>query len=153
MGGLACQAILDEFEEAKNDIKKNPHAALLWQTIIGKYHPTLLGACKKAIEWSETMVSQWLENNMCNGDKDKVANIISTFANHTIQKSHSRHISKSECQEIGLVICDLEENQALQDAVLTTHHSFMHTFSITNCVKLIENQNGVAYIEQVIGPR
>lgn len=153
MGGLACQAIIDEFEEAKNDIKKNPHAALLWQTIIGKYHPTLLGACKKAIEWSETMVSQWLENNMCNGDRGKVAKIISTFANHTMQKSHARHISKRECQEIGLVICDLEENQALQDAVLTTHHSFMHTFSSTNCVKLIENHNGVAYIEQVIGPR
>ena len=90
---------------------------------------------------------------MCEGNKEKVSRIISTFANHTMQKSHARHISKKECQEIGLVINDLEENQELQDAVLTTHHSFMHTFSSTHCVKLIENQNGVTYIEQVIGPR
>lgn len=153
MGGLACQAILDEFEQAKEDIRKNPQSALLWQSIIGKYHPTLLGACKKAIEWSETMVAQWLENNMCEGDKEKVQKVIQTFASHTKQKSHSRHISKQECKDVGLTIIDLEENQELQDAVLTTHHVFMHTFSSTLGVKLIENQNGTTYIEQVAGPR
>jgi ClpP class serine protease len=153
MGGLACQAIIDEFEDAKNDIKINPHAALLWKDIIGKYHPTLLGACKKAIEWSETMVSKWLLENMCAGDNTKVDQIINTFASHTKQKSHARHISKKECLDVGLNITDLEANDDLQNAVLTTHHSFMHTFSSTNCVKIIENHNGVAYIEEVMGPR
>jgi membrane-bound ClpP family serine protease len=148
MGGLACQAVLDEFEQAKNDIRINPHAATLWQMIIGKYHPTFLGACKQAIEWSEKMVSEWLEKNMCNGDKKKVRRIVDTFASHAIQKSHARHISKKECEEVGLNIYSLESNQDLQDAVLTTHHAFMHTFNNTYCVKIIENQNGVAYIEQ-----
>lgn len=50
MGGLACQAVLDEFEQAKKDIRNNPHAAALWQVIIGKYHPTFLGSCQQAIE-------------------------------------------------------------------------------------------------------
>jgi ClpP class serine protease len=153
MGGLACQAVLNEFEQAKKDIKKNPHSAALWQVIIGKYHPTFLGACKQAIEWSEKMVSDWLEYNMCNGDKNKVKKIVSIFSNHSVQKSHSRHISKKECIEVGLVISDLESNQELQDAVLTTHHAFMHTFSNTYCVKIIENHNGVAYIEQAVPPQ
>ncbi|TAF76027.1 MAG: S49 family peptidase [Bacteroidetes bacterium] len=148
MGGLACQAVLDEFEQAKNDIKQNPNAAALWQVIIGKYHPTFLGACKQAIEWSEKMVSEWLLYNMCDGNKDKVKKIIDIFANHTIQKSHARHISKKECEEVGLKIVDLESNQDFQDAVLTTHHAFMHTFLNTYCVKIIENNNGIAYIEQ-----
>ena len=74
------------------------------------------------------------------------------FANHNIQKSHARHISKKECLEVGLVISDLEANQELQDAVLTTHHAFMHTFSSTVCVKIIENHHGVAYIEQATPP-
>ena len=148
MGGLACQAVLNEFEQAKADIKQNPEAAALWQVIISKYHPTLLGACRQAIEWSEKMVFQWLEDNMCNGDKQRVKQIVSTFANHTIQKSHARHISKKECQDVGLNITDLESNQDLQDAVLTTHHAFMHTFSSTHCVKIIENHEGIAYIEQ-----
>lgn len=148
MGGLACQAVLNEFEQAKEDIKVNPHAAALWQVIISKYHPTFLGACQQAIEWSEQMVFEWLKNNMCNGDETRVKRIIEVFANHTIQKSHSRHISKNECENVGLTITDLESNQELQDAVLTTHHAFMHTFLNTYCVKIIENQYGVAYIEQ-----
>ncbi len=148
MGGLACQAVLNEFEQAKEDIRHNPHAAALWQVIISKYHPTFLGACKQAIEWSEKMVFEWLKNNMCAGDENKVKKIIETFADHTVQKSHGRHISKKECEAVGLVITNLEDNQDLQDAVLTTHHAFMHTFSNTYCVKIIENHNGVAYIEQ-----
>ncbi len=152
MGGLACQAVLDEFEQAKKDIKSNPQAAALWQVIISKYHPTFLGSCAQAIDWSEKMVSKWLEENMCNGDTEKVKRIIDTFANHNKQKSHARHISKEKCSSIGLNISSLEENQALQDAVLTTHHAFMHTFSSTYCVKIIENHNGVAYIEQSAPP-
>lgn len=152
MGGLACQAVLNEFEQAKKDIKINPHSAALWQVIISKYHPTFLGACQQAIEWSEKMVSNWLENNMCNDNKKKVKTIVSSFSNHNEQKSHSRHISRKECVELGLVISDLESDQKLQDAVLTTHHAFMHTFSNTHCVKIIENHNGIAYIEQASQP-
>lgn len=150
MGGLACQAVLNEFEQAKNEIKKDPHSASLWQVIISKYHPTFLGACKQAIEWSEKMVSVWLENNMCKNDKQKVKEIMKTFADHKKQKSHARHISKRECEEVGLNIISLEDNQDLQDAVLTTHHAFMHTFSNTTAVKIIENHNGIAYIETSI---
>lgn len=152
MGGLACQAVLNEFDQAKNDIKKNPHSASLWQVIISKYHPTFLGACQQAIDWSERMVFEWLENNMCAGDKVKVKMIVDTFSNHNIQKSHARHISKKECRNAGLVVTDLENNQTLQDAVLTTHHAFMHTFSNTHCVKIIENHDGIAYIEQAAPP-
>lgn len=152
MGGLACQAVLNEFEQAKEDIKQNPQSAALWQVIISKYHPTFLGACKQAIEWSEKMVNEWLKNNMCEGDEDRVKKIVDTFSNHTEQKSHSRHISKKECEEVGLNITALETDQDFQDAVLTTHHAFMHTFSSTLGVKIIENHEGVAYIEQSAQP-
>jgi ATP-dependent protease ClpP protease subunit len=153
MGGLACQAVLNEFEQAKEDVRRNPQSAALWQVIIGKYHPTFLGACKQAIEWSEKMVFNWLKNNMCAGDEDRVNKIVGTFSNHTEQKSHSRHISKKECEEVGLNVTSLETNQDFQDAVLTTHHAFMHTFSSTLSVKIIENHEGVAYIEQAMQPQ
>lgn len=42
MGGVPCQAVLDEFEQAKKDIKVNPSSAPLWQVIVSKYHPTFL---------------------------------------------------------------------------------------------------------------
>lgn len=147
MGGLACQAILNEFKSAIESVTENPLAAPIWQTIISKYHPTLLGACEQAIEWSEKMVTTWLETNMCKNNPEKVPDIIKAFSDHKEQKSHSRHISKQECINLGLNITSLEENQQLQDAVLTTHHSYMHTFSNSMCVKIIENHNGMAYIE------
>jgi ATP-dependent protease ClpP protease subunit len=150
MGGLACQAVLNEFEDAKKDIKNNPQAAPLWQAIIGKYHPTFLGACRQAIDWSESMVEDWLKQNMCSNDASKVKPILKMFSDHKHQKSHSRHISKKQCEDVGLKIASLEDDQDLQDAVLTTHHAFMHTFSHTAAVKVIENQTGVAYIEQSV---
>lgn len=150
MGGLACQAVLDEFEQAKKEIRQDPSSAKLWQVIISKYHPTFLGACKQAIEWSEKMVSRWLEVNMCKSKKTKINEIMKSFTDHRTQKSHARHISKKDCEKLGLNITSLEDNQDLQDAVLTTHHAFMHTFSNTNSVKIIENHNGIAYIENSV---
>jgi hypothetical protein len=93
------------------------------------------------------MVSRWLDFNMCDGDKERVDRIMKAFSNHREQYSHARHISKGTCIEVGINISNLEDNQELQDAVLTTHHLFMHTFSNTSAVKIIENQNEVAYIE------
>ncbi|RYE13942.1 MAG: S49 family peptidase [Rickettsiales bacterium] len=146
-GGVACQAVVDEFNQAISDITANPSSAALWQVIISKYHPTFLGACKQAIEWSEKMVSNWLLNNMCSGNNEQVKTILETFSNHQKQKSHARHISKQECIDVGLKIVNLEDDQALQDAVLTTHHMYLHTFSHTTAVKIIENQFGTAYAE------
>lgn len=147
IGGVACQAVLDEFESAKADVKNNPASAALWQVIISKYHPTFLGTCRQAIEWSEKMVSQWLSENMFKYNQEKVEPVLTMFSDHKEQKSHARHISKNECENVGLNISSLEENQDLQDAVLTTHHVFMHTFSNTEAVKIIENHIGVAYVE------
>lgn len=147
MGGLACQAILNEFESAVESVTNNPSSAPIWQTIISKYHPTLLGACEQAIEWSEKMVAKWLELNMCKQTPEKVPDIIKAFSDHKEQKSHARHISKQECIDLGLNITSLENSQSLQNAVLTTHHAYMHTFSNSRSVKIIENHNGVAYIE------
>lgn len=144
--GVPCQAVVDEFEQAVADITANPQSAMVWQPIISKYHPTFLGACKNAIEWSEKMVFQWLKENMCEGDEQRAQHIMNIFSNHKEQKSHSRHISKRDCQEAGLNIVELENDQDLQDAVLSTHHMFMHTFDNTFALKIIENNLGIAYI-------
>lgn len=147
MGGVACQAVLDEFEKAKSDIKTNPQAAPLWQVIISKYHPTFLGACQSSIEWSEKLASDWLTRNMCNGDDNKTKKILKEFSDHKTNKSHARHISKEKCKEIGVSIVDMEADNILQDLILTVHHSFMHTFSHSTATKIVENHLGVAYVE------
>ena len=147
MGGLPCQAILDEFEKAKSEVSANPSAAHIWRSIIGKYHPTLLGSCRQAIDWSEAIVSQWLTDNMCENDQKRVKGIMKVFSDHNHQKSHSRHISMKQCLAVNLNVSRLEDDENLQEAVLTTHHAFMHTFSSTGAVKIIENHFGIAYVE------
>ncbi len=147
MGGVACQAVLDEFEQAKKDIRANPSSAPLWQVIIAKYHPTFLGACQHAIDWSEKLAEDWLTRNMCGGDGAKAKKILKEFSDHKTQKSHARHISKEKCSAIGASIIDMETDNELQDHILTTHHAFMHTFSSSRASKIVENHLGVAYVE------
>jgi len=36
----------------------------------------------------------------------------------------------------------LEEDQMLQELVLSVFHAIMVTFQVTPCVKIVENQNG-----------
>lgn len=52
------------------------------------------------------------------------------------------------CREIGLKVDALEDNHKLQDAVLTVHHACVHTLSGTNAFKIIENQEGHAFVQQ-----
>jgi hypothetical protein len=149
MGGVACQAVLDEFEKAKDDISRNPRAAPLWQVIISKYHPTFLGECQNSIDWSEKLAIDWLRRNMCSGDESRMKKILKEFSDHKTNKSHARHISKEKCKEIGVAVLDMEEDNELQDLILTVHHSFMHTFSHSTVTKIVENHLGVAYIESL----
>jgi polysaccharide deacetylase 2 family uncharacterized protein YibQ len=43
----------------------------------------------------------------------------------------------------------LEEEQRLQDAVLSVHHACIHTLTATPAVKIIENHMGAAFISTV----
>lgn len=149
MGGIACQAVLDEFEKAKSDIKANPHAAPLWQVIISKYHPTFLGACQNSIDWSTKLVFDWLLRNMCKDDKKRATEILTVFNDHKSNKSHARHISTQTCKKIGVSVIDMEDDHELQDLILTVHHAFMHTFAHSTATKIVENQMGIAYVESM----
>jgi ATP-dependent protease ClpP protease subunit len=149
MGNVPCQAVIAEFERARKEIISDPKNAALWQFIISKYHPTLLSSCKHAIDMSVQLVEDWLNDNMFENENDKTKKVIEHFSSHDNSKTHARHISLATCKDMGLKIIELESDNKLQDLVLTTHHAFMHTFSNSGALKIIENQNGVAYIEHL----
>lgn len=151
-GGVSAPAVLDEFKRAIEEIGLNPVSLPLWQTIIGKYHPTFLDSCHRAIDWSRNMVQNWLETGMFNGEADakaKAANIVEVLANHDDQKTHARHIHFDRCDEIGLKIERLEDDNELQDLVLTVHHCYLHTCALVNVIKMIENGDGVSRVQRL----
>lgn len=149
LSGMAAHGIIEEFKKAYEEMTKDPVGIPLWQPIIAKYEPTLIGECEKAIKWSQEMVKEWLVSGMLKGQKNKEAKadkIVEELGDHALTKSHNRHLSASRCGEIGLDIEYMEEDQALQDAILSVHHACMHTLSATSAVKLIENHDGKAYV-------
>ena len=149
MGGIPCQAIIDEFDRARKEILNNPDNAHLWEFIITKYHPTFLSSCQHAIDLSKNLCKQWLNENMCKGNPKNAAKINKHFSSHANSKTHSRHFSIDTCKKAGVKIIDLESDQKLQDAILTVHHAFMHTFANTTALKIIENHLGVAIVESL----
>lgn len=152
IGGYAAHGILEEFKDAKDEITRNNANAAVWQPIIGKYNPTLIGECRKAIKWTENMVTYWLETGMFddeNDPEDLAEEVVDELADHAPQKSHRRHISAEKAADIGLDVVQLEDDDDLQDAVLSVHHAALITFAQTNAVKIIENHQGAAKIRQV----
>lgn len=144
MGGIACQAVIDEFNKAVEEVGKNPASLGLWQAIIGKYHPTFLSSCENAINWSSQLAEQWLKEVNPAINFKKVQDV---FINHKHSYSHSRHLSKQDCKNAGLNIVDLEDNQDLQDAVLSLHHCYMILFDKFLISKVVENQIDGRYFQ------
>lgn len=145
MGGVACQAVLDEFKDAIKQVSTDPASLGLWQVIISKYRPTDLTACQNAVTWAEKLATAWL--SAANPGID-VKKVLGVFLNHRNSFSHAKHMSKQECKDAGLNIVDLEENQDMQDAVLSLHHCYMIYFDKFLVSKVVENQQNGSYIQQ-----
>ena len=148
--GIPAHGIVEEFNRAKLEVQQNPSSIPIWQPIIAKYSPTLIGECEKAIAWSNDMTKIWLVSGMLSGQPDAAAKadkILLELGDHAITKSHARHLSFDYCQRAGLNVTPLENDDQLQEAVLSVHHSCIHTLGSTPAFKIIENHEGVAFIQ------
>ena len=146
LGGIACQSVIEEFEKAIKDVTDNPSSAHLWQVIIGRLNPTFITSCNKAIEWSQNL----METYLCKvyGDRFDINPLKELFLNNKNSFSHSRHISRESCKSVNLRIVDLEDNQELQEAVLSLHHAYMIMFDKFSISKIVENQNEKCFLQQ-----
>lgn len=148
-GGVAAGGVIEEFERAVQEVEENPSSAALWGQIIGKYHPTFLGDCQKAVEMSRGIVGQWLKTNMFLGDSaadEKVEDILNLLCDHRASAMHNRHFSHSDLCDKGMKITLMEDDDKLQDKILTLHHAFMITFQKSSVAKAIESSNGARWI-------
>lgn len=149
--GVSTFAVMDEFARASEDIKKNPHNLPLWQQMISKYPPGFLEECERVIELATSIVPKWLKENMLKAlDPEAQELITKQIINHlnnpTETKEHSRHVHFDKAKELGLVVTQLEDDQVLQDLVLTLHHAYMSTLLLTQTSKLIESHTGKRFI-------
>ena len=148
LGGASAHAIVEEWKRAHVEIAAEPARGMLWQLIINKYPPGLIGAAERAIEWATEIVTTWLSTGMLASRDDPVVAataVVDHLASNTATKSHNRHLSADGLRKLGLDVTALEDDQALQSAVLTVHHACMLTLAENPVLKLIENHNGISY--------
>ena len=144
-----AQAILDQFEQAKSECQDSKKLAA-WLPMLGQYGPHVIQMCQNVLDLSKEVVKNWLSSYMFKKqDAQKANEIAEWLANHQTFKSHGRHISRDLAEEKGLVIEHLESDQNVQDLVLAVFHATTHTFSMTPCVKILENHRGRSFIKHV----
>ncbi|MCH9845695.1 MAG: S49 family peptidase [Alphaproteobacteria bacterium] len=139
----SAKLILEEFEKAKKEILKNPAMLNVWRPILERISPTVLTNCQKAIEWSKQIAENTLQTGSMFQNKNdietKIIKIVDRLLDHDKNKDHGRHIQRDECKEMGLIIKDLETDQALQDIILSIHHAFIFSVSNTKTVKISQS--------------
>ena len=142
--------VTKEIERAIKEVKADPDRIQFWQFVLGKYTPTFVGQCEQAVKMAEDFVRDRLLDNMLSENPDKInvaEKIVKGLSDVDNNKSHDRHIHIDRCQELGLTIECLEDDQDLQEAVLTVHHCFMHSLAVSGAAKIVENHNGAAFIK------
>jgi len=151
-GGMPAVTLIEEVERAYNEIKNDPSRAAIWAPILSKIAPTLLTQAQQAIDLSRQIAINALMDGMLKTRKNakKIAEgIAAELTNTRDHKEHSRHIHPEDCKKIGLRIRMLEDDNELQDAVLSVHHAFMITLANTPAAKIIENHHGGAFIKNI----
>ena len=143
--GFSCQEAVDEFDQAVAEVSLNPASLGLWQIRISKYTPTFLVSCKNALDWSRSYTKKWLARNY-QLSESLAEQMSKPFVEHSESKSHARHFSSEQCKKIGLNILDLEEDDILQNLVLSLHHAYMIFFDKSTAFKAVENQLGARYL-------
>lgn len=143
-------ALTSQFKEASAQCPTEPGRLAAWLPTLQQYPPGILDVCEKAALLAKDLVEQWLKSYMLryHPEKDRIASETAEWlANDDVHLSHSRAITREEIRARGLIVTDLEADQALQDATLSVLHAVLHTFIGATAVKIVENQLGRRYVK------
>lgn len=147
-----AQSILDELKMAKADISKDPKLSTLWTPRINGYPPGIYETCTTTIANSKSKVREWMTKYMFAKKEggDELAQTISDWlGDATEHKTHGRPLGYEVCRDKGLNVKLLEDDNTLQDLILSVYHAATVTFELTQCVKFTENHSGKGHYLQV----
>lgn len=151
---IPAHAILEDFRKAEREIILNPAVAPVWIPKLMSIPHGFLTLCEETIDLAKQKVELWLNSYMFKNSSEKNGKEISEFlGNFSIHKTHGRPINFDIASKIGLHVSRLEDDQDLQDAVLSVYHAAMITTEITNCVKIIENHDGKGHFVTLSFPQ
>ena len=149
ISGIPADGVLREIEKIHKEVSVDPNRSFVWRPILEKYRPTLIGNCENACKMAQDVSRKALKTGMFIEEQNvsqKLRKIITYFSSHIKTKIHDRHIPIDKCQDLGLNVTPLEDNQEFQDAILSFHHTILILIDRSPIVKVIGNQAGKMYI-------
>lgn len=142
---MPAHAIIDEFETALDQIKKDSKAAVFWVPKLSSLQHGYYSQAKTVLERSETVCRDWLSRFM-RLDTAK-AEQIAKWLTSGEHGSHAKPISAIDANSKGLNVTLLENDQDFQDLVLAVFHCTMLTLEETGCLKFVENHLAKGYFQ------
>jgi hypothetical protein len=143
-----AQAIIDQFEEAQELIKKDPALLTPWLPILQQYGPALYKQARNAIDLSKYYVTEWLTKYMFKEDsdgRDKAKKAADYLSDHNRFKSHARRIDMLQIRESedlkSLKVVDMRSDGKLHDCVKGLYNTTIFTFMTTPTYKLFESSS------------
>lgn len=151
-GTVSARGVVDEFNRAKSEILSDVNTAHVWAPILPAMGPSLLMEADNALKYGEGMVARWLAERMFAGRPNAEAlgaAVASHFNDASTHKSHGRRIDRAEARSVGVVVEDLEDDQDLQDAVLTAYHVMSILLGISSLTKVFITDTGKHWVKML----
>jgi len=149
---VPAQTIVDQFDEIDTKIQQGEEIAH-YTPILSQYDPGLKQEAQNAIDLTNELAEKWAEEHMFDGDlqaSSKASDVSEYLSDHTNFLSHNRRLSRSHIEsETPMNVTELEQNQDLQDAVLSIFHAVTATHGHQGFTKIIENNNGDRYVRRL----
>lgn len=152
---VSAISIEEQFNRAKKEILKDPKNISVWFPVLQTIGPALLEEAKRAKKYGETIVAQWLQQRMFFGDKKnakKKAKATAKFFSEGAGRAethlnHGRRIDRDLARANNVIVDDLEDDQGLQEAVLSSYHLITLAFEKSTATKVIESNHDKRWVK------
>lgn len=148
---FSAHSIVEQFEEAKINIAGNPVLAHAWAPVLRSFGPALLQEARKSISYGQTLVQNWLEKYMFADSQNApaLAERVAEYFGSDTHGSHGKRIDREEAKLQRLKIIDLEDDQGLQEEVLSLYHLSTIAFEQGPATKTVLSSNGRMWVKNM----
>ena len=149
---IPAGAAIQQFTGIHQDVTAKPESLRGWLPILRLYGPSFLQECLNAVALSETLVRDWLQRYMLQGEEnagERAQKVAQWLANHANFNSHARPVWMEQLLKLEPTLKIRKFSNAHADldaAVMSLYWAIDITFETTAAFKIIEHQAGSAYI-------
>lgn len=155
----SARAIQEGFNKARKDIENDIKLAHLWAPILQNMGPSLVLEAEKALSYSKELVVSWLNKRMLKNienavEREEKADTIAAYFNAEDTPDygqvhvHGQRIGAIKLRELGIKLKFLEDDQDLQNDVLTAYHLMTLIFEMGPSLKFIASNRGKMWVKK-----